>query len=122
MKAENEDLKDEMLSKAINDGFKEEGISSNFTHQVMGKIEQLEKSPKSKSLLPWWGWILAIGPIVFSFIYAIIAMPYPEESTITISEDVSSTYSEYSQYAGFVLIAMAVILVDQIIKYKRKFY
>lgn len=130
MKAENEkssnakttdDLRDEMLSKAVNESFNEDGLSSNFTHQVMGKIDQLEKSPKRKPLVAWWAWIIIGGSFATALILAILNAPMPEERTIVIEDNVYDTYSEISTYLPYVLVGMAIILFERIINFRKKF-
>ena len=130
MKAENDkstnpkvmaDEKDEMLSKIINDGFKEDGLSSNFTHQVMGKIDQLENSKVNKPLIPWWGWIIMVGTFGAALVLTILYTEMPKESTYVI-DDVENNYNQYKNYIIIATIAMGVYLTDLIIKNRKKLF
>lgn len=121
MKAENEELKDEMLSKAVNDGFNENGLSSNFTHKVMGKIDQLENAPKRKPLVAWWAWIIIGGMFGAAIILAITNTSMPDQANIVVDPEVYETYSEYSSYILAAMGVMAFFLIEQIIDYRRRF-
>ena len=77
MKAEEKDLKDDILSEFVNDNQKKEGMSSNFTHQVMGKIYHLPVRSE-KPLMSWWAWTIVSVSFAISILLAILYVPeYP---------------------------------------------
>ncbi|MBD3636962.1 MAG: hypothetical protein HUJ25_06415 [Crocinitomicaceae bacterium] len=120
MKAEDKDLKDEILKEAVNDGFKEEGLSSNFTHKVMENVNQLESVRKNKPLMPWWAWLITAGMFVSAIVLALIYAPMPSEPRIEITTDIQNVYGEYSSYIGIATLILAVILIDMVIRTRKK--
>lgn len=117
MKAKKEELKDEDLKQLLNKSFKEEGISSNFTYQVMQKIDALEKSPIHKPLLPRWAWIV-IGTSFCCAILLAIFLGDPGQSQLPdVKNQVTTINEQYSQYALLGFGILALIFIERLLNY-----
>jgi hypothetical protein len=115
----NEENKD--LRKSINEDFKNEVPSSNFTHLVMQKVEaaEIKKSARQNPIIGWGGWLIAV------ILLALIASPVflAEENSFEFSLpqfNYEKILSTFSLVPAIILAISILIFTDTIIRKKRK--
>ena len=117
MKANQENNQDDVLKKVVNENFQEDGLASNFTHQLMGKIDALESQKEHKPLMTWWAWLIIAGSFVSAIVLAFLFGAFPKEEIIYFEEEIANYSNEADTYVLLALGVLTFIFVERLTNY-----
>jgi hypothetical protein len=107
------ELKDQQLTDQLKKLSTDEQLSSNFTHQVMQKIEAVQQTEPIKRLVPIWAWFIIGGSFFGALLLSIIYAPLPDEPFM--NSNISDYQEELMKYTGIVIAGLFLYFSDTLL-------
>ena len=114
-------IREEVLKKALNEDFKKEIPSSNFTHLVMQKVEaaEMKKATHQKPLVGFVGWLI-FGAFAVLMVFAIFGKGNSSFQIEIPDINMDKFWSTYSLIPATFFAVALLIFADTLIRKRRK--